>query len=168
MAATASFSFRIPKNPWARYAFAASATVIALLIRLALNPLLGDSVPYITLFPAVAFCAWYCGVGPSALSLVLAFIGAQYWFNPPLHSLRIHDTPQAVASLTFLLVSVVLIAMGEARRRREALLQAAQGQLEEKVRERTAELDRTNQNLRELSARLLHLQDDERRRIARE
>jgi signal transduction histidine kinase len=30
------------------------------------------------------------------------------------------------------------------------------------------ELDRTNQNLRELSARLLQLQDDERRRIARE
>jgi signal transduction histidine kinase len=36
------------------------------------------------------------------------------------------------------------------------------------VQERTADLDAANQNLRELSARLLQSQDDERRRIARE
>lgn len=58
--------------------------------------------------------------------------------------------------------------MGETRRRREETLWAAQGELEEAVKQRTVELDRTNQNLRELSARLLQLQDDERRRIARE
>jgi len=58
--------------------------------------------------------------------------------------------------------------MGESRRRHNETLLNAQGELEKRVRERTADLDTANQNLRELSARLLQLQDDERRRIARE
>jgi signal transduction histidine kinase len=141
---------------------------VALLVRLALNPFLGDYVPYITLFPAVAFCAWYCGIGPSILSAVLALIGAKYWFIPPEHSLRIVGTAQVVGILAFLLVSSALVAMGEVRRRREEVLWAAQGELEEAVKQRTVELDKTNHNLRELSARLMQLQDDERRRLARE
>ena len=40
--------------------------------------------------------------------------------------------------------------------------------LESRVRERTAELNAANDNLRELSARLLQLRDEERRRLARE
>src|SRR5258705_8548517 len=40
--------------------------------------------------------------------------------------------------------------------------------LEERVQQRTAELAAANHNLGELSARLLHLQDEEGRRIARE
>jgi signal transduction histidine kinase len=164
----ASLSVQISKRTAVRYAVALLVTAVALLVRLALNPLLADRVPYITLFPAVAFCAWYCGVGPSMLGGIVAIVGLRYWFLPPVHSLRVHGTPQAVGILLFLLGSSILVAMGEARRRREEVLWAAQGELEEAVKQRTVELDRTNQNLRELSARLLQLQDDERRRIARE
>ncbi len=89
-------STRITKATGRRYAVALLATLVALLVRLALNPLLGDYVPYVTLFPAVAFCAWYCGIGPSILSVVLALIGAKYWFIPPAHSLRIIGTAQVV------------------------------------------------------------------------
>ena len=168
MATNASLFTHISKTMGMRYAVALLATVAALLIRLGLNPFLGDYVPYITLFPAVAFCAWYCGVGPSILSVVLALIGAQYWFISSAHSLRIVGTAQVIGILVFLSVSSILLAMGEVRRRREEVLCAAQRELEEAVQERTVELDRTNQNLRELSARLMKLQDDERRRIARE
>ena len=159
---------RIPHKPGANYAIAVLVTAVALLVRLALNPLLGDSSPYITLFPALAFTAWYCGVGPAILSTVLGVVGAQYWFVLPMHSLRVHGARQAAGILTFFIVSSMLVVMGEIRRRREEMLRAAQGELEEAVRERTVELDRTNDNLRELTARLLQLQDDERRRIARE
>jgi signal transduction histidine kinase len=151
-----------------RYGIALLATAVALLVRLALNPFLGDYVPYITLLPAVACCAWYCGVGPSALSGILGLIGVRYWFIPPVHSLRVQSAPHAIGILAFLLVSILLVVMGEARRRREEALWAAQGELEAAVKQRTTELDQTNQDLRELSARLLQLQDDERRRIARE
>jgi PAS domain S-box-containing protein len=47
-------------------------------------------------------------------------------------------------------------------------LSEARDQLEKRVRERTAELKTANRDLRELSARLLKVQDDERRRLARE
>ena len=168
MTTKASLSTRISKKIVVRYMVALLATVAALLVRLVLNRFLGDYVPYITLFPAVAFCAWYCGVGPSILSGILGLVGVRYWFMPPAHSLRVHGMQQAASIVAFLFVSGILIAMGEARRRRENLLWSEQAELEEAVQQRTVELDRTNQNLRELSARLLQLQDDERRRIARE
>jgi two-component system NarL family sensor kinase len=47
-------------------------------------------------------------------------------------------------------------------------LRQAREQLEVRVRERTGELEVTQERLRMLSARLLRMQDDERRRIARE
>src|SRR6202051_1662254 len=119
MATNASLSTQISETTGMGYAVALFATVVALLVRLGLNPFLGDSVPYITLFPAVAFCAWYCGVGPSILSAVLALIGARYWFISPVHSLRIVGAAQVIGILVFLLVSGALMAMGETRRRRE-------------------------------------------------
>jgi signal transduction histidine kinase len=168
MATNASLSTQISKTSGMRYAVALLATVVALLVRLELSRFLGEYVPYITLFPSIAFCAWYCGIGPSIVSVVLGLIGTKYLFIPPAHSLRIVGTEQVVSILAFSLASGILVAMGEARRRREEVLSAAQVELEQAVRHRTAELDRTNQNLRELSARLMQLQDDERRRIARE
>jgi PAS domain S-box-containing protein len=44
----------------------------------------------------------------------------------------------------------------------------ARDHLEKRVQERTSELASANENLRDLSARLLQVQDDERRRLARE
>jgi signal transduction histidine kinase len=48
------------------------------------------------------------------------------------------------------------------------VLRDALGDLEERVAQRTVELNEANQSLGELTARLLKLQDEERRRIARE
>jgi len=168
MAPNASLSGRVLRKTGTRYAVALSAAIVALLFRAALNPYLGDYVPYITLFPVVAFCAWYCGVGPSILSVFVALVGARYWFVRPVHSLGVVDLAQAIGILAFLVFSGLMVAMGESRRRREEALWAAQSELEDAVKERTLELDNTNLSLRELSARLLQLQDDERRRIARE
>lgn len=54
------------------------------------------------------------------------------------------------------------------QRRSEEQLRATQAELERKVQERTQELFVASQQLRELSARILQAQDDERRRLARE
>jgi signal transduction histidine kinase len=54
------------------------------------------------------------------------------------------------------------------RKAAEVALRQAQEQLEMRVKERTAELNRAQDQLRTLSGRLLRMQDDERRRIARE
>jgi len=159
---------RILANRLGRHAMALATILVALLIRAILNPFLGEYAPYVTLFPAVAFIAWYCGIGPSILSVVVALLGARFWFVRPVHSLSVPDTPQSVGILAFLLASAVIAGIGEISRRKNEGLRGAQEELETRVEQRTAELDKANQSLRDLTARLLHFQDEERRRIARE
>jgi signal transduction histidine kinase len=165
--ATASLaSARISKSILAPYVMAFLATVAGLFIRAALNPFLGEYLPYLTLFPALAFCAWYCGVGPSILSVTLSLFGVRYWVVPIAEPTNSHVRP--IGMLVFLLASGVVVYMGEARRREIERLRTEQCSLGERVQERTAALDSANRDLRTLSARLLQLQDEERRRFARE
>jgi two-component system, NarL family, sensor histidine kinase FusK len=89
----------------------------------------------------------------------------------PNESLLVIQVFLSVVSITGLLVSV---AVSERNRHKETL-EKAKIKLEERVLERTHELqdriagqERAEQALRELSWRLLHTQDQERRRIARE
>ncbi|MGB2602525.1 MAG: PAS domain S-box protein [Candidatus Sulfotelmatobacter sp.] len=71
-------------------------------------------------------------------------------------------------------VVMVFHDVTEQRRAENALRESnqslieARDHLEKRVQERTAELKTVNQDLRKLSARLLKVQDDERRRLARE
>ena len=168
MGTIAAFSARVSQNAAARYAVALLAAALAILVRWALNPVLGDYLPYVTLFPAVAFTSWCCGVAPSVLLLAIGLLGVRYWFIPPTHSLFIPDVPQFIGMLTFASGAVAIIGIGEFVRRDSAALHKAQGELEKLVQQRTAELNSANHSLGELTARLLHLQDEERRRIARE
>src|SRR5437867_13163123 len=115
MATKASLSNQVSKTTGVPYAVALLATVVALLLRLALNPFLGDYVPYITLFPAVAFCAWYCEIGPSMLRTFLVLIGARYGFIKLIHLFRIPSTLQAVDILASLLEASAPLALGPAR-----------------------------------------------------
>ena len=80
-----------------------------------------------------------------------------------------------MAYSVFLIFAAAIIALGESnrrtalsRKRAESELKAANELLERRVSERTAKLNESNENIRELSARLLMLRDEERRRIARE
>jgi signal transduction histidine kinase len=151
-----------------RYTLATAAVLVALTLAYFLNSPAGSPLPYILLFPAIAFAAWWCGVGPSAISAGIALIGLRYWFESPSHSFRVPNSTESVGLLAFLWACAGVIALGEVRRRENERLRRAQRELDDRVRERTAELDAANNSLRDLSARLLQLQDDERRRLARE
>src|SRR5580692_9694332 len=59
-----SFSLRTSRSV-VRYAVAVAAVLTVLLFCRELNRFTADYVPYVILFPAIAFSAWYCGVGPS-------------------------------------------------------------------------------------------------------
>jgi signal transduction histidine kinase len=167
MPTDAGFSARLARNVLLRYVLAIAATLTFLLACRELNPLLGDNVAYIILFPVVAFVAWYCGLGPSILTIALVLGGAMYWLIPK-QSVHVPNPARSIGALAFLFASTIIVVLAEARRRDNERLRNAQGELEDRVAERTAELDTANQTLRRLSARLLQLQDEERRRIARE
>lgn len=150
-----------------RYGIALLATSLALLIALALHPY-DSSASYVTTLAAIAFSTWYCGSAPSIASIALSLLGIDYEFILPVHSLRIEHRADWSSLLVFLLAALLIVLIGEASRLERERLREASGELEEKVRNRTGELDHANDSLRQLTARLLNLQDEERRRIARE
>ncbi len=187
-----------------RYAIAICSTVLAILLRWLLDPVLGHVAFYVTLYVAVTFSAMVCGFAPAILSGLLGFLGIFYWFVDPRHSLSfIHQPPEIHAIVGCFLVCAVLIALGDANRRKqlrlnesidalttearerkraEDALRRAHDELEHRVAERTVELsqvlnrleseirvrEKKEDELRNLSLRLMTLQDEERRRIARE
>src|ERR1700691_564617 len=158
-----------------RYASAILAAIIALFLRQILSPLLGQSNPYHTLWAAVVFSAWYCGLGPSIATTLVGMFGVWYWFLPPFHSFELQQPRLEISGmLGFLFFSGLIIALGEANRNSlakskwaEEQLKKAQEGLERKVEERTADLETANESLRELSGRLQQARDEERRELAR-
>ncbi len=168
MGTNTSILARIANHHLFRYLQALLAALTASLICSGLKHFAGNGGTYVVLLLAVVFSAWYCGVGPSIVATILGLLGTMFGFLPLFHSFRNPDPSEAVGTLAFLLSSIIVVMLGESRRRQNEALQQAQGELELKVQERTTDLEVVNRNLRELSARLMQLQDDERRRIARE
>ncbi|HKQ88610.1 MAG TPA: ATP-binding protein [Candidatus Acidoferrales bacterium] len=159
-----------------------AATILTLAARWLLDPALGDHVPYSLLYAAVALSAIYLGLGPSVVSAVLGLLGTLAFFVEPRGSLAIAGVPDLAEALTYIGVCAVIIVAGETNRRSKSRLKCAHEQLaareeslrlfssdlEKRVIERTAELKRTEASARQLGAQVLKMQDDERRRIARE
>ena len=146
-----------------RYALAIGSVLLAITIRLSLTPFVGPELfPFTILLAGVVFSAWYCGLGPSIVAAVISLCGAWYAFLDPRLSLPEKNLRDQISGLiVFAVVSGFIIALGEANRR-------AREHLEQRVRERTAELSVANEQLRTLTAQVLKLRDDERRRLARE
>jgi len=173
-----------------RYGVAILTAILALLLRGLFLPILGSNDPYHTAWAAVVFAAWYCGVGPAIVTTLMSAIGVWYWFIPPGHSFVVTDAKvQFTGMAGYLALSAFIIALGEANRRskerseieireriqteqrlraRERELEALHSALADRVEEKTIELNGAIAGLRQLSARLLQAQDDERRRLARE
>src|ERR687898_251360 len=72
--------------PLARYGIAVAAVGLALVIKLLLDPLIGEETPFLLFFAAVMAVAFFCGPGPRACSdrsrrlgrLVLLFVPALF------------------------------------------------------------------------------------------
>lgn len=137
-----------------QYALAALAAVVALFLRKMLYPLLGSANPYDTLWLAVVFSAWYCGIWPSVLSVSIGIAGIWYWFLPPFHSFAGKGPTEVFGMLGFLAFSAVIVALGEStrrimgeRQRVEQELREVHERLEERARKRTLELEEKTEAL---------------------
>ena len=148
------------------YGLAALAVVAALFLRRMLDPLLGGQDPYHTIWLAIVFSAWYCGIGPSIVAVLTAVLGIWYWFLPPYHSLAPKSQADIFGVLTFLAFSAVMVGLGESTRsiihkheESEEELRKAREELENRVAGRTKELQHRIAEVTEKAA-LLDLAND--------
>ena len=102
-------------------------TLAALLLRALLAPLFGVHVPYHTVWAAVAFAAWFCGLGPAILATLVGMAGIWIW--TPLMPRSYSQENGAAGIVSYLLLSGVMIACGERSRRVAAKRDAAERQL---------------------------------------
>jgi hypothetical protein len=64
------------RRPVANYAIALATLVAAVTIRSLLDPVMGDSLPLVTLFGAVAAAVWVGGYGPSVVVALLGYFAS--------------------------------------------------------------------------------------------
>ncbi|HEX2185780.1 MAG TPA: DUF4118 domain-containing protein, partial [Chloroflexota bacterium] len=101
-----------------------ASVLLALLLALALEPLMGH-VPFSALFlAAVMLSTWYGGLSPGLLATALATLAVNYFFELPRYSLVINDLITAVDLGLFVLTALLITSLNanlrQARRRAEA------------------------------------------------
>jgi PAS domain S-box-containing protein len=98
---------------------------------------------------AVAATVWYAGTGPGGLAIVLSVLSLNYFFLPPFFSFSTISYADFVylAFCTFCALAVGWVSA--VRRRAEQELRQARDELEAKVSERTASLQRSESYLAE-------------------
>jgi len=118
-----------------RYGLATLLSAVALGLSLLLQPIVSYPFLYPFLF-AVMASAWFGGAGPGLFAVLLSLLSVSYWFTPPpdAFAMKLEDVPYFAAFAA----SGLLAGWLSSDRRR----------IERKLRERTAELERTNDALR--------------------
>jgi signal transduction histidine kinase len=148
------------------------AGVLFMGMEMAKGNLVVDGYPLrFSVFPFVLWAAIRFGQREAATIVFVVGVIASYstlqWGPPRFassHSVWLLEAVIVVLAVTTLSVGA---SIGGRRRAEQALLETL-GEMEVKVEERTEALRQSERSLQNLSARLLRLQDEERRRIARE
>ncbi len=116
-----------------RYLVAGALVGAALLLRVALQPWLGATVPYLQFFPAILLAAWYGGFGPGAAATALAAFAAMYLLLPPA-GFAVGDLSDVVSLGLFVATGLSIawlyhqLRATESARRREARLASARAE----------------------------------------
>ncbi len=103
-------------SAWSGYAAAVGVSAIAVWLRLLLTPVVGDHIPFACAFLAVAVTAWFGGLGPCLVAVVLGAASTWYFVLPPANSWDLPEPYQAIGLAAFVGTGCV-IAMFSARTR---------------------------------------------------
>src|SRR6516225_4909758 len=106
-----------PRKRLVSYAVAFLATLVSLLIRWPLWPVLEDKVPHMTFFPAVMIAAYFGGFWPGLLATVLSAAAANYFLTGQLFYFRVTSVNDLVALILFVLVGTIISGLCESLHR---------------------------------------------------
>ena len=129
-----------------RYGLSVVSVAAALTIKELLRTYF-DPTPNSLFFCAIALSSWLGGLGPGLLASSLSVGLIDYHFTSPYYplALNVEDVPRMIV---FFLSAASISWLSASQKRARESLQQARDELELKVRQRTAELQRINQELR--------------------
>jgi hypothetical protein len=110
--------------------------------------------PFIFLFFGAVMCsAWFGGFVSGILAAALSSVLVNFFFFPPLYSLSVAREYRSYET-AFIVCAIAITTVSAARRRSEAAIRSARDELEVRVQERTAELQRSNAEIKERERQL--------------
>jgi len=104
------------RSPFASYGIAVLALIAVVALRWLLDPLLGDTLPLVTLYGAVAAAVWAGGFRPAVLVVVLGYVACAYLFIDPRGTFGFNDARNLVGLVAYLITCAIIIGLGEAMR----------------------------------------------------
>ena len=95
---------------------AVGVLVAAIVLRLFLDPYLGDDLPFVTLFGAVAAAVWIAGSRTAVAIACAGYVANHFLFQVPRGRFHFDDTEVVVALVVFGVTCGVVIGIGHAMR----------------------------------------------------
>jgi PAS domain S-box-containing protein len=102
--------------PIKHYLLAAAAVAAAVLLRSSLDPVLGNALPLVTLYGAVAASLWLGGMGPAIVAALGGYFASDYFFIPPRGEFGLTAPGALIGFIAYLFTCSLIIGFGEATR----------------------------------------------------
>jgi PAS domain S-box-containing protein len=99
------------------YFIALLAIAAALGLRAALDPWLGDRLPYLTAFGGIIVAAWYGGAGPALLAAAAGWLASEFFFIEPRGAIGFRGAQQLVEIFAYGFSSLLIAGLGGAMQR---------------------------------------------------
>ena len=104
------------RNPVKTYALGFLAIALAILVRWLLDPLMGDTLPLVTLFGAVAVAVWLDGYRVAIPAALVGYGACHFLFIEPRGHFDLNSLANIVGLVAYVFTCSLIIAIGEAAR----------------------------------------------------
>jgi K+-sensing histidine kinase KdpD len=143
------------------YLVSLASVALATMLRIGLDPVLGDHHPFTLYFASVAIAAWYGGLGPAVLAIVVSYFAADWFFITPRFEFNLprENLDEFLALMAFVFSCFAIAITSAIMRRALARSRRKQIELEHEVAERQraeAALQRAQAQLRQYASLLEH------------